>query len=425
MEPTTTFDTPNLTSNDLIGRVTIPAIVTKQGSRITFQLNLMFRQITNLLDHTDVKPKDENDDSIDLDTLRNRYLRPEKVEDIVKYVTDNNDSYILPPISAIADQAFSFQPYNHQEVINRMGEEYDLTRNPDLIEEVLEEFDGFLQGFIIFKESDFEVEILDGNHRVAAIHKLTTKGKEFKSLRIGVQIFVENDIEKIRQAFVDMNTSTPIDKTIITLFSSRDALSLAAKETIGSNPEFRINEFTKNSPDYIGFDAINDSITRKSNAVLTLNMVKNMIVKFALGPSGTPKKFNSIYEKKDQKYYDLIKDFSTYFRSIFSFLPPFEKIKRVGPTEIPELRETYISLTGAGLYIIATLGYFAHKNYKDLESVALSLSELKWERFVEPGETNPLFRSGILSDTGKISNNRNSIEATIEAIGKQLYLPVK
>ena len=79
-----------------------------------------------------------------------------------------------------------------------------------------------------------------------------------------------------RQACVDMNTSTPIDKTILTLFSIRDPLALAAKQTIGSNPEYTITEFLSNSPDYIGFDAVNDSVTRNSHAALSLNMVNHL-----------------------------------------------------------------------------------------------------------------------------------------------------
>lgn len=414
----------NLTNSDLIGRVAIPAIVTKQGTRVVYQMNLMFRQVTNLFDHTETMPQNANADIIDIKTLRNRYLRPDKVEDLVTYVYENLDSYILPPISAISDKPFSFQPYNEQEILENLGEEFNLVKFPNRIEEVLEASEGMLQGLLIFKESEFNVEILDGNHRVAAIHKLVTRGKEFKTLRIGTQIFVEDNLKRTQQAFVDMNTSTPIDKTIITLFSSRDALSTAAKETIGDNPNFQIKEFLSNSNDYIGFDAINDSITRNSNAVISLNMVKNMIVKFAFGSSGTPKKFNSTYDIKAEDYQELLKDFSIFMQTVFDNMAPYDEIKVRGTGAIPKLREEYISLTGAGLYLIATIGYYGRKNKMDLRSVATSLSNINWKRTINE-EANQLFRTGILSEQGKISNNRNAIQSTLEELAKNLHINIR
>jgi hypothetical protein len=194
-------------SEDLVGKLSIPTIVSRQGSRIVYQLNLMFRQITSLFDHMPIKEnkKDEVYKEVDLAVLRNRFVKADKVQEIVQYVSENTDNYILPPISAVTERMFSFHPYNHEEIIERLGEDYNLVRNPHLIHEVLNEFDGMLQGMLIVKESEFNIEIMDGNHRCASIHRLAALGKEFKDLRIGVQIFYENDLDRQRQAFVDLN----------------------------------------------------------------------------------------------------------------------------------------------------------------------------------------------------------------------------
>lgn len=410
-----------LTNDDLMGKTVIPGIVSKQGARITYQLNLMFRQIGNLFDSTDPKPAGNNSADIDLNELRNRYLRTDKVADLVKYISDNLDSYILPPVSAVVRYLFSFEPYNQDEIISKMGEEYDLVKYPEKTEEVLEQFDGMLQGRLIFKESEFKVEVLDGNHRVAAITHLNALGKTFKNLRIGVQIFFEADDDRQRQAFVDMNTSTPIDKTILTLFSSRDPLSIAAKETIKHESPFFIEEFDRKSAEYIGFDQINDSITRNSQAVLSLNIVKNMLVKFALGDAGTPKRFTSMIEPGSRDYNDLMTDFTTYMKAIFKNLQPFDDIKRTGVKVIPRLREDYISLTGAGMYLIANIGYLARTQNRDMVKLTEELGKFDWRREIN-GTPNELFRSGILSENGSISNNRNSIASTLEVFSKKLNL---
>ena len=119
----------NLKSDELLGKMTIPCIVSKQGSRIVYQLNLKYRQITNLFNHTPLKTKkDEDGSEIDLAVLRNRYVKGEKVEELVQYVTENVDNFILPTISAVTEKMFSFHPYNQQEIMEKLGEEYNVMK---------------------------------------------------------------------------------------------------------------------------------------------------------------------------------------------------------------------------------------------------------------------------------------------------------
>ena len=194
MKTAVLVDGLNLKTEDMVGKLSIPTIVSKQGTRIVYQMNLMFRQITNLFNHMPVKSKKEETlGEIDLAVLRNRYVKADKVEELTQYVTENLDSFILPPISAVTGTMYSFYPYNQAEIIEKMGSQYDLVKHPELIEEVLDEYHGMLQGILLVKEPELEIEIMDGNHRCATIHRLCTLGKEYKDLRIGVQVFHEND----------------------------------------------------------------------------------------------------------------------------------------------------------------------------------------------------------------------------------------
>lgn len=419
------FENLDFKSDELLGRLSIPTIVSKQGSRIVYQLSLRFRQITSLFDHMPMKSskKDESYDQVDLTVLRNRYVRADKVHEIVDYVSDNIDTYVLPPISAVSNRMYSFHPYNQKEIIEKLGEGFDLVENPHRIPEALDHFDGMLQGLIIVKESEFNIEIMDGNHRCAAIHELSTMGREYKDLRIGVQIFYENDSDRQRQAFVDLNTSTPIDKTLLTLFGNRDPLSVAAKETFGTNPDYVIDEFMPESPYYIGFDRVNDSVNKNSTAVLSLNILKNMLIRFALGEGGTNKKFAKEFHPKSENYHHLLKDFSEYLRSVFEAVAPFNKIKQVGIQSVPGFREKYVSMTGAGLYLIALVGHNARKKKLDLEEAARRVAVLDWQREIETPigkEYNSLFRTGVLNENGNISNNRNAQKSTLKALLEKL-----
>lgn len=85
-------------------------------------------------------------------------------------------------------------------------------------------------------------------------------------------------------------------------------------------------------------------------------------------------------------------------------------------------------MTGAGIYIIAGIGHMAIK-YEciDIIEVAKVLCTLDWKREVFDENNinkiaNPLFVGGILSEEGKISNNRTAIRGTIERIKKEINL---
>ncbi|RBN42444.1 hypothetical protein DMN50_04985, partial [Priestia megaterium] len=332
--------------NELID---LPVIVTKQGKRITYLTNMTFREVSMLLNHTTTKPNKPKSVLSDTESLRNRYLKPDKVKEIEQYIHRNFEEFILPPITVVARSLF---PIENIAVPENSLIENNHLNTPTHINEHLDNH-GLITGYISIDSASFNGEILDGNHRAAAvktIHELI--GEDLPGFRIGVQFYHETNDNKIRQSFVDLNTSTPIDKAILTLFSKRDTLSIAAKEIIGmgENKSFVVPELNEDSERFIGFDYINDAVTRNSKAVLSLNMVKNMLLRFAVGDNGSIKKFEQTYHLDTLEYALLLKRFSTYMKAIFQNVEPFETIVQSGVETIPELRKQYISLTGAGLY---------------------------------------------------------------------------
>jgi DGQHR domain-containing protein len=395
----------------------LPVIVTRQGKRLTYFTNMTFGQISQYFTPSTVKPDNQKDILSSIHTLRNRYLKVEKVKEIEEYIHKNFDEFILPPITVVIPDLFPIT------LVSRDGSNSSkLFRKTADVHEYLDKV-GIFNGYILIENKVFHGEILDGNHRAAAIktiHELL--GEDLPGFRIGVHIYQEINQDKIRQSFVDLNTSTPIDRALLTLFSKRDTLSIAAKEVIGmaENKSFVIPELRTDSPRFIGFDYINDAVTRNSQAVLSLNMVKNMILKFALGDNGSIRKFEQTYRLDSLEYALLLKRFSTYMRGVFREVQPFETIIQSGLNSIPNLRKTYISLTGAGLYLIALLGHEGIINGMDLDELAKKVANVRWERMIEEGIPNPLFTSGILNNEGKISNTRNSINSTLSALRREI-----
>ncbi|RBN41642.1 hypothetical protein DMN50_09065, partial [Priestia megaterium] len=70
---------------------------------------------------------------------------------------------------------------------------------------------------------------------------------------------------------------------------------------------------------------------------------------------------------------------------------------------------------------IATLGHEGVSKGLDMEELGEKVSKISWLRMID-GKPNSLFTTGILNSDGKISNTRNSINATLSALKKQIIL---
>ncbi|WP_102398914.1 DNA sulfur modification protein DndB [Haloimpatiens massiliensis] len=411
----------------------LPVQIYRQGKRCVYRAVMSFGDVKRHLTHT--KPKPDNHELLlaDIESITNRYLMPKKAKDIMKYIQENEEDFILPSLTVMAKEEFEFIPIypSINEIKKVFGQEFDVKSLRYKIFDVIELFNGVLFGEIIIpfnttvhEDEKILFETGDGNHRTYAIHELyKILGEDNPGFYIGVDFYVEKNKDKIRDIFVDLNNQTPIDRSIYTLLKGRDPLSLATKDLVGlTKKTYMVSQLYHQDLHYIGFSPL-DNIGPNSKATISFNMLKNMISYIALGVGDADKPFADKFAINKTGYSRLLRQTSAYLKTIFEYVGPFKEIKGE-LNKIPKLRNEYISLTGAGLYVIAKIGYIAREQNLDMRKVALALSELDWKRQTDEGTLNSLFIGGVLNENGQISNNRNSINATTEKLIKYLNIPV-
>lgn len=389
----------------------IKAMVYRQSSRIVYSTSLSFWDIAKLCEHTPKKPKDNVEILMSIDELKNRYLDPSHGNEISLYIKNNIDGFILPSLTTIVNKPF--------DVI------YDLENRDNIfaynIMDEISKSNGVLFCYIKL-DKDIKFKISDGNHRTYAIHDLINSeeiDEYMDGLYIGVDFYLETDKVKEKELFVNLNTNKPIDKNVTSILNYNSLMSKAAKSLIGKNNDnyvYMVPYLCDKENGYLGIDYTNSNIT-KTNNTLSFYIIKNIISYMIYGVERTDK----IEQKFEQEYSGTtsykknMRKISKFLTYIFKNLEPFNMINR-DLSNVKNLREEYISMTGAGLYTIAKIGHIGIKYDEiDIEVIAEALCQLDWKRSND-GILNPMFLGNILTNRGTISTSRGTLINSTEKV---------
>lgn len=390
------------------GELYLKTLIFRQSSRIVYRSVLSFWDVRNFCKHTDIRPSADVQVSFDIDDVKNRYLEKVHGTDIKKYIKDNIKDFILPNLTTIINKPF--------DIALNIGDKNFISSD---IFSKIEKNNGYLDGYIRLNNNKFYIS--DGNHRTFAIHELINNNEVtgiIDGLYIGIDFYLETDIYKEKDIFVTLNTNKSIDPSVLGLLKNNDILSNATKALLGikENYKYEVKVLNSENKNYIGVDLINDNVS-KTNNTLSFNMIRNLISYIALNTDKT-KRFNEVFKDKVDsiEYINLMKKISIYLNYIFKNCAPFNMINS-DRSNVKALRHEYVSMTGAGLYVIAKVGHIAIENNEiDIEKLAYALChQLDWRRETEHG-VNSLFVGGILTSEGKIVNNRGALKSTTDNI---------
>lgn len=396
-----------------------------QGGRIVYRTTLSFSDVKMFLSHTKEKPSNHNEIIEDVNTLRNRYLQPSKAKELKAYILEQPYDFILPGVTVMVDKALPFKSIipDFQELkhIFHENDEPDLYHTPEMVKEAIDRYKQPLFGQIIIPvkengELAVDLDTGDGNHRTKAIHDIVESTEANKSsYYIGCDFYVEPNMEKRKEMFVDLNNGTPIERSIYNILKGNDPLSIATKQIAGIDSDSHVVQHLKiNYAGYIGFTPVGD-IAARSKVTLSFNVLKNMISYIAVNRGNAGKRFQEKFPVDKANYETLLAFTSKYLRAIFNNVAPFSRIK--GDLEsIPELRAEYASLTAAGLYVIARVGHIGFVNNLNPEKLAERLATLDWRREASKG----VLIGGILSTNGRISNTHTAIDTSTARILKEI-----
>ncbi|MCA0972474.1 DNA sulfur modification protein DndB [Halobacillus litoralis] len=396
-----------------------------QGGRIVYRTTLSFSDVKKFLTHTKEKPSSHEELIDDVNDLRNRYLKPKKSNELKNYIMSQPNDFILPGLTVMVDNALPFEsfipsPDTIKEIFHE-NDYPDLKKNPGMIKEAVERSNTPLFGQITIPFNEVgevlvELDTGDGNHRTKAIHDIVElTGGDSSSYYIGCDFYVEPNVDKRKEMFVDLNNGTPIERSIYNILKGKDPLSIATKAIAGIDSDLHYVQHLRNGyQGYIGFSPV-DNVGARSKVTLSFNILKNVISYIALDQGNAEKNFKEEFDPRGPNFERLLRFTSRYLRSIFNNLQPFSDIK--GNLEkVPALRGEYVSMSGAGLYVIARVGHIGFTKNLDPEKLAEKLSTIDWLR----DDSGSVFEGGILSSSGKISNTRTALDTSTISVLREL-----
>ncbi len=365
------------------------------GGRKWIATAIPYSVLGTLIRTTEVKTKD----AVISKEVVNRFLDKQHKDDLKKYIVENINSFVIPPITLVSSIDLPFKPITFSTE--------DLTTS-EKVEEALQHH-GSLMGRVTLPLG-YTFTCLDGNHRTKAIAELSIENPDLiRKDNMLVNIVYEIDKIKIRQDFVDINKNAKTTtSTINTLFNTRDPLSKLTASTIENI------EYLNDTSELFGA-----SISKNSKKLYTLNNIKNAIVELCGYNSQSTSSIRSFSSKleKDRDFQEVVAlNVDVFFDMLRenSIIKDFlsQEDKKV------EIRNSGLITSGVGLIIVSRVINRAmeQNSHNDFIEIVRKVLCYDWSR------NNEFFVGRILSADKNIISNVTSIKATADDIFNALFL---
>ncbi len=333
----------------------------------------------------------------------NRPLEADHAKAIRTYLRENSEKYILPPITLNLTEEPAICSYEGQATIKA--------------------------GWVII-DATTRFKVTDGQHRIAAIAGIPNSREEEYSIPIfdldrrflrhsvSVQIVIESDTIQSHQDFADAAKTKPIQASLLAVYDSRQPINLVLGKVVQDSSLFRGR-----------VDEVSKGLSKNSRYIFTLNQVRVFLKQFLWGKKGqseiSVKKFSETELSDNKKREEQAARVLRVLNLVTKSMAPWSNIANSKPenargSEILDLREKYLNLTGTGL---ALIGRIAHEVLAEKESNWDNLfkklgSEIDWRR-----EGKIWRESGLVEHDGdsfKITGGRDIVEKTVKMILEEL-----
>ncbi|WP_406225127.1 DNA sulfur modification protein DndB [Streptomyces anulatus] len=322
----------------------------------------------------------------------NRPIDTNHVRSITKYLTENENDYILPPVTLNVRAV----PAIH---IPRGN--FAMTA-----------------GFVVIGD-ETKFSVTDGQHRLAAIAKrsesLIDTDSPFPSDSISVVIVVEPDVARIHQDFADAAQTKQIPASLLAAYNTREPLNRVLTKIVDGSALFagRIDETSK-------------SLSKLSSAIFLLNQVRGLVKEllfqdYALSEASIPaRSFQAIGTTEKQDAF--VSRTLAMLDILTQHMDPWRAVAELptsgGPAnQVVDFRKHYINMTATGLVIIGHVAFEIEKNLDPEWRKARYLdlaTKIDWRRNAQIWEGNIITGDKI---TTTRSPGRIAARKVMEAIG--------
>ncbi|EOZ8645520.1 DNA sulfur modification protein DndB [Acinetobacter baumannii] len=311
-----------------------------QGRKSNFLIQVPLKVLSKFLK--------EDDSHLPVVDRSQRVLNKVRVGQIAKYIVENPDSYILPPLVAYIKSG-----------------EVKFIKNENTINLGVLKID-----------IGAEIQLFDGQHRRAAIEEAIKLRKYVGDETIAVMLYSNESIESAQQVFADINiNATKPAQSIKLLYNHRDQINQETRKLIELVPFFK---------QYVDYERTN--LSSKSECIFTFSgiyqLVKTMLTELGDGVD--------------------TKQISSFWIAVSEVIEQWVQLN-MKLIEPEKLRANYVHAHSVIWLALANLGCYLFKNHPtDWKKYVEKLKDLNWSRTDHQWQG----RCVIL---GRISKSRQSV----------------
>ena len=302
-----------------------------------------------------------------------RVLVKARVPEIVRYIVDNEDSYLFSSITAAYDTEVKFKPFEDGAEIGHL--EMDLENAKFLIN--------------------------DGQHRCAAITAALEENPALGKEKISVLLFPWESLERAQQMFTDLNRFVQkTSKSLNILYDHRDVLSGFTMEVSELVPVFKGM-----------IDKQKLTIPIRSEKLFTLSTLYD----------ANEELIGSKLEKPDTaEYKNKLAQAVAYWKAVSNVIPDWNKAKE-GTVMAPMLRQEKINTHGVILRALGGLGRALMEAFPNgWEEKLEALRDIDWRKSVG-NKVNPQWENACIT-AGSVLSNRQARVATLSVLKDKVGL---
>jgi DNA sulfur modification protein DndB len=341
-------------------KVSFPAMQAVIGKRRYYATTMALSEIPHLFKFNDWE-------QFTPELRAQRVLVKSRIPEIVKYIVDNEDSYLFSSITAAYSTEVKFKPFE----------------------------EGADIGYLEMDLEDAKFLINDGQHRCAAITAALNANPALGKERISVLLFPLESLERSQQMFTDLNRFVQkTSKSLNILYDHRDVLS-----------SFTI-EVTEQVPVFKGMiDKEKLTIPLRSDKLFTLSTLYD----------ANEELIGSKLEKPDTKEFKEKLDRAVaYWKAVSHIIMDWEKVKD-GSLKAPALRQEKINTHGVVLRALGGLGKALLETFpRDWEKKLEPLRDIDWRKSVG-NKVNPEWENVCIT-AGSVLSNRQARVATLAVL---------
>lgn len=310
-----------------------------------------------------------DDEEVPPEYRAQRVINKARIPVITQYIVDNTDDYVFSSLTASIDGFVEFDSYNAQDH-HQLGQ------------------------LIVSMEAKFLIN--DGQHRRAAIEEALKIRPELGEETISIVFFHDVRLKRSQQMFSDLNKhAVNSTRSIGILYDFRDPLSMASKQVVQSNSF--LHQYT---------DMESATLSMLSPKIFTLGSIYNTIR-------------NLLKKSKGQTVESEEIDRAVLFWTVLCDSIHEWKLLKNRELTATKLRNNYI--VGYSVFVEA-MGLIGASLYHEFGDTSFSkiqeIEKLDWSK------TNRVWIGRAMSNSGRITNNNDSVRLTSTYIKKLLDLPL-